>query len=34
VGGVNMLFSVGLAAAAVSWLYSWTRFQKTEVTNG
>jgi hypothetical protein len=33
-GAVTAVFSVGLAAATVSWLYSWARSQKAEVTSG
>jgi hypothetical protein len=31
---VIVLFSIGIAAATVSWLYSWVRSQKAEVTYG
>ena len=31
---VIVLFSIGIAAATVSWLYSWARTEKAEVTYG
>ena len=31
---VMVLFSIGIAAATVSWLYSWARIEKAEVTGG
>jgi hypothetical protein len=34
VGGVTAVLGIGLAAATVSWLYSWARTQKAEVTSG
>ena len=34
VGGVTAVLGVGLAAATVSWLYSWVRTEKAEVTGG
>lgn len=34
IGGVTAVLGVGLAAATVSWLYSWARSQKAEVTHG
>jgi hypothetical protein len=33
-GGITDVLTVGLAAATVSWLYSWVRTEKPEVTSG
>jgi hypothetical protein len=34
IGAATAVLGVGLAAATVSWLYSWARSQKAEVTSG
>ena len=31
---VIILFSIGIAAATISWLYSWVRIEKSEVAGG
>jgi len=34
IGGLTAVLGIGLAASTVSWLYSWTRTEKPEVTSG